>query len=228
MPASPAAAHVDLDHRLGADSTAAPMIVFADDAIVVIDKPAGLLAVPGRTQPDCAWLRVARQFADVLIVHRLDQATSGLMLLARGTQVQRLLGIAFAQRRVRKLYEAVVHGALAGEHGRIDAPLSADWPNRPRQRVDVAHGKPALTHWRVIGRDAAQQQTRVALMPETGRSHQLRVHMAWLGHPIVGDPLYAVAPTGSDPARMMLHATWLEFEHPLQGATRTFRSPAPF
>lgn len=228
MPACPASANDDSNHKPGSSSAAAPAIVFVDDAIVVIDKPAGLLAVPGRAQPDCAWLRVARRFADVLIVHRLDQATSGLMLLARGVQVQRLLGIAFAQRRVRKLYEAVVHGVLAGEQGLVDASLSADWPNRPRQRVDAAHGKPALTQWRVIGRDAARQQTRVALIPETGRSHQLRVHMAWLGHPIVGDRLYAVAPAGPDPARMMLHATGLEFEHPAQGATVRFRSPAPF
>lgn len=228
MPACPVPSEDQTACRPGANDDAIPTIVFADAAIVVIDKPAGLLAVPGRSQPDCAWSRVAREFADVLIVHRLDQATSGLMLLARSAAAQRTLGMAFAQRCVRKAYEAVVQGVLADEHGRIDAALAADWPNRPRQRVDILRGKPALTEWRVIRRDLQARQTRVALAPQTGRSHQLRVHMAALGHPIVGDRLYADPAIGSAAPRMLLHATGLEFEHPLQRAVVAFRSPAPF
>ncbi len=181
-------------------------VVHADDRLVVIDKPPGLLSVPGRTEPDCASARVQALYADALIVHRLDQATSGLLLFARGAQAQRELSADFAERRVDKVYIAVVSGRLDGA-GLIDLPLAADWPNRPRQQVDLAHGKPSQTRWRVLG--AAGPHTRVALEPLTGRSHQLRVHLAHLGHPIVGDALYASPDIAAASPRLLLHASEL-------------------
>lgn len=181
-------------------------IVHVDDRLVVIDKPAGLLSVPGRTEPDCASAQVQAAYADALIVHRLDQATSGLLLFARGPEAQRALSADFAERRVHKVYIAVVAGALAGE-GLIDLPLAADWPNRPRQQVDPARGKPSQTRWRALGAQGAG--TRVALEPITGRSHQLRVHLAALGHPILGDPLYAPPDIAAASPRLLLHASEL-------------------
>lgn len=201
-------------------------LVFADDALVVIDKPAGLLAVPGRgaDKHDCAAVRVQRLFADALIVHRLDQATSGLLAFGRGAAAQRALSRAFAERRVHKRYDAVVTGLVADDEGRIDLPLAADWPNRPRQVVDPVHGKPSLTRWRVLSR--GDGQTRLGLEPLTGRTHQLRVHLQWLGHPIRGDALYAPAPLRAE--RLLLHASRLVFVHPLTGQTCTFASSPDF
>lgn len=204
------------------------MIVFADDAIVVADKPAALLAVPGRgaDKLDCLWRRVQARFADALVVHRLDMATSGLMLFARGEAVQRTLGRAFAQRGVRKTYVAVVAGELPLDAGTIDLPLAADWPNRPRQVVDRDRGRPSVTHWRVLARGGGT--TRVELEPVTGRSHQLRVHLQAIGHPIVGDALYAPPAAAASAPRLMLHASRLAFEHPAHGAPAAFGAPPPF
>lgn len=182
-------------------------IIHADDRLVVIDKPAGLLSVPGRTEPDCASARVQAQFPDALIVHRLDQATSGLLLFARGAQAQRELSADFAERRVGKLYVAIVAGRLHGE-GLIDQPLAADWPNRPRQRVDAEHGKPSQTLWRAQAHEGAH--TRMLLSPLTGRSHQLRVHLAHLGHAILGDALYATPEIATTSPRLLLHACELQ------------------
>jgi tRNA pseudouridine32 synthase/23S rRNA pseudouridine746 synthase len=205
------------------------MIVHADDTLVVIDKPAGLLAVPGRgaAKADCAAARVQQQYPDTRVVHRLDMATSGLMLFARGADAQRSLSRAFAAREVHKTYLAVVHGLLADDVGEITLPLGADWPQRPRQRVDALAGKPALTHWRVFARDAAAGRTRVELIPHTGRTHQLRVHLAAIGHAIVGDALYA-APDAQHAARLHLHAWRLALRHPRDGAALNFEAPAPF
>lgn len=203
-------------------------LVFADDAIVVIDKPAGLLAVPGRgaDKHDCAAVRVQQCFADALIVHRLDQATSGLLAFGRGAAAQRALSQAFAQRRVRKRYEAVVAGLLADDEGTIDLPLAADWPNRPRQKIDCERGRAALTRWRVLARNPQAHSTRLALEPLTGRSHQLRVHLAAIGHPIAGDALYA--PQGLAAGRLLLHATALTLPHPADGRPLDFAAPVPF
>lgn len=182
-------------------------IVHADDRLVVIDKPAGLLSVPGRREPECASAQVQATYPDALIVHRLDQATSGLLVFARGPQAQRELSADFAERRVDKVYIAIVAGRLEGE-GLIDLPLAADWPNRPRQQVDFERGKPSQTRWRSLG--AEGPYTRVALSPITGRSHQLRVHLAALGHPIVGDALYAPPDVASASPRLLLHASELQ------------------
>jgi tRNA pseudouridine32 synthase/23S rRNA pseudouridine746 synthase len=181
-------------------------ILHADDRLVVIDKPAGLLSVPGRTEPDCASARVQALYPDALIVHRLDQPTSGLLLFARGVQAQRELSADFAERRVDKVYIAVVTGHLDGE-GLIALPLAADWPNRPRQQVDLEHGKPSQTRWRVLGHEGPH--TRVQLKPLTGRSHQLRVHLAHLGHAILGDALYAAPDIAAASPRLLLHASEL-------------------
>ncbi len=205
----------------------APAIVFVDDAIIVIHKPPGLLAGPGRQEPDCAWSRVAAMHPDARVVHRLDQATSGLMVLACGADMQRRLSMAFASREVDKGYDAVVHGLVAGDEGRIDAPLAADWPRRPRQCIDLVRGKPALTLWQVRARDGGTGRTWLWLEPQTGRTHQLRVHLASIGHPIVGDALYGGEPTVAAP-RLLLHAARLAFDHPRHGARCVFESPAPF
>jgi len=158
-------------------------VLFGDDSLIVVDKPAGLPAVPGRGEDlqDCAARRVQHLFHNALVVHRLDQATSGLLAFARGAMAQRQLSRAFAERRVAKRYVALVDGLLAEDIGRIDLPLAADWPQRPRQKVDELHGKVSLTLWRVLARDVASGRTRVELEPVTGRSHQLRVHLLAIG-----------------------------------------------
>ena len=203
-------------------------VLHADALLLVADKPAGLLAVPGRgeSKQDCLAARLQAAYPDALVVHRLDQATSGLMLFARGLAAQRCMSSAFAHREVHKRYVAVVAGSLAPATGCIALPLAADWPNRPRQIVDLAAGKPAVTQWRVLGFDAASDTTRVLLQPLTGRTHQLRVHLQALGHPIVGDALYA--PAASPSTRLLLHASELEFAHPGSGQTLRLSSPAPF
>ncbi|OYT99238.1 MAG: RNA pseudouridine synthase [Burkholderiales bacterium PBB1] len=204
-------------------------IVHADDALVAIDKPASLLSVPGRgaDKADCAVARVQAQFADAQTVHRLDMATSGLLLFARGTAVQRALSVMFESREVVKHYEAVVHGLVTQDTGEIDLPLLADWPQRPRQKVDRLQGKPSLTRFRVLHRDVATGTTRLALQPLTGRTHQLRVHLLAIGHPIAGDTLYATrdAPTA---ARLMLHATRLELRHPVTSQALVLTCAVPF
>jgi tRNA pseudouridine32 synthase/23S rRNA pseudouridine746 synthase len=201
-------------------------IVHEDAALLVADKPAGLLSVPGRGEAgrDNLSSRVQAIWPDALVVHRLDQATSGLLLFARGAAMQRALSIAFAERQVHKRYVAVVHGAPAQDQGEIALPLAADWPRRPRQQVDLAHGKPALTRWRCIARSNAQAV--LDLEPVTGRSHQLRVHLQAIGHPIVGDTLYGPEPAATP--RLLLHATTLAFQHPLHGQPVSFTSAAPF
>ncbi len=203
-------------------------LLHADEAWIVIDKPAGLPSVPGRAPglQDCASSRAQSLYADALVVHRLDMATSGLLLMARGVEVQRRLSQAFAQRQVNKHYIALVHGELPGEQGEIDLPLAADWPRRPLQKVDLQQGKASLTRWQVLSR--ATGVTRVRLQPLTGRSHQLRLHLAAIGHPILGDTLYAPPLVQALAARLMLHAAELALEHPVTGQPTRFASAAPF
>ncbi|MCA0176324.1 MAG: RluA family pseudouridine synthase [Proteobacteria bacterium] len=200
------------------------MILYVDAALIAIDKPAGLPAVPGRPAElrDCVASRVQALYPDALVVHRLDMATSGLMLMARGRTAQQTLSRAFEARHIDKTYEAWVAGSLAEDAGTIALPLAADWPNRPRQRVDAERGKPAITHWRVLARQAGA--TRLALHPITGRSHQLRVHLAAIGHPILGDALYAPQHPA---ARLLLHAQALTLPHPASGAALSLQAPLP-
>jgi len=208
-------------------------VIHVDDGLLVLDKPAGLLAVPGRgpDKLDCLASRVQARYPDALIVHRLDMATSGLMVMARGSLHQRELSMAFAERRVHKRYEAVVDGQVAmpaETWAQIDLPLAADWPRRPLQKVDRLHGRPSLTRYRVLGPDAARQATRVELEPFTGRSHQLRLHLQAIGHPILGDTLYAPATVQAAAPRLLLHATQLWLPHPRSGEALHFHSAAPF
>ena len=196
----------------------------------VVCKPSGLLAVPGRGEAgrDCLSERVRSRYADALIVHRLDMATSGLMLLARGAHAQRALSIAFERREVHKRYLAVVSGQLGTREGEIDLPLAADWPNRPRQQVDTLRGRPSLTRYRVLEIDTARNSTRLELEPVTGRAHQLRVHLLAIGHPILGDALYGSADVQAAAPRLLLHASLLAFAHPASGEPMSFDSPPPF
>jgi len=204
-------------------------ILYVDEYLLVVDKPAGLLSVPGRGEgkEDCLASRVEAIFADALIVHRLDMDTSGLLLMARGKEMQGALSRLFRERLVDKRYVAVVDGLLAQDAGEVDLPLICDWPNRPRQKVDFDIGKRSLTKFALLDRDTSIGRSRVALEPVTGRSHQLRVHMATLGHPILGDDLYGGEAYGKAD-RLLLHAMDLAFEHPVSGARLEFHCDAPF
>jgi tRNA pseudouridine32 synthase/23S rRNA pseudouridine746 synthase len=217
-------------------------VVAVDDHLLVLNKPCGLLAVPGRgpENADCLSARAQAVWPDALVVHRLDMATSGLMVMARGPDAQRTLSEAFAKRLTHKRYEAVVAGHVDDTaHPRnadgwhtTDLPLVVDWPNRPRSIVCHTLGKPSLTRWRVIEHGVQGQHsgghTRLALEPVTGRSHQLRVHLLALGHPILGDMLYAPAAAQAQALRLLLHATRLCLPHPVTGQTVEWHSPAPF
>lgn len=202
-------------------------ILYEDDQIIVADKPAGLLSVPGKLagREDCLITRLQAARWDALLVHRLDCDTSGVMIFARNKRAQGFLGQEFEQRRAQKTYIARVAGQMSGDAGRVDLPLCADWPNRPRQMVSHELGRPAVTDWKVIGREATE--TRARLTPLTGRSHQLRVHMLALGHPILGDPIYATGPARDFP-RLMLHAETLSLHHPASGQRVSFSAICPF
>ena len=210
--------------------------VHADAHLLVVEKPAGLLSVPGRGagKQDCVAARVSRVYPDALVVHRLDMATSGLLLMARGAVMQRHLSRDFALRCIGKRYVAVVAGRLdgpaaaSGGWALIDLPLAADWPNRPRQIVDPARGKPSQTRWRVLAYDGGTDSTRLELEPITGRSHQLRVHLQSLGHPILGDCLYAPPGVQARAPRLLLHASTLQLAHPATGEPLAWSSAAPF
>jgi len=212
-------------------------VVYEDDTLLVLDKPTGLLSVPGRGEDkqDCLSSRVQKRYANASIVHRLDMGTSGLMLMARGEFAQRFLNQAFAKRIVHKRYEAVVEGLLPEpDHQNnspwqeITLPIALDWPNRPRRIINAESGKPSQTRWQVMSVDKVLGTSRVRLEPLTGRSHQLRVHLLAIGHPILGDTLYAPTPVVAKAARLLLHATELELPHPVSLQPMRFVSPAPF
>jgi tRNA pseudouridine32 synthase/23S rRNA pseudouridine746 synthase len=202
-------------------------IIHQDGELLLVNKPAGLLSVPGKGEhlADCLIARVQVAFPQALLVHRLDRDTSGLMVFALTPHAQRHLGLQFEKRHMKKSYVARVWGQMAEKTGTIDLPLIVDWPNRPLQMVDHANGRPAQTDWRVSR--VGETETRVRLYPKTGRSHQLRVHMQQIGHPILGDPFYA---TGSarDASRLMLHSESLTLRHPDGGIRMTFHAPVPF
>ncbi|MFZ2300995.1 MAG: RluA family pseudouridine synthase [Gallionella sp.] len=244
-------------------------LTYRDASLIVVNKHAGLLAVPGRgaDKQDCVASRVRAEFSDALVVHRLDMATSGLLLFARGVEMQRILSRMFRERAVQKRYVAVVAGKVELSSGEIDLPLAGDWPNRPRQKVDHTSGKPSLTRYRVLGYGEAAHAsipqherhhsfapptlrpdastssaqgtqsvskgerdtciTRVELEPVTGRTHQLRVHLAAIGHPILGDALYA-GETNGGVERLLLHASILSFIHPLSCEPLSLASDPPF
>jgi len=202
-------------------------ILHEDHEILAVNKPAGLLSVPGKGPElaDCLIARLEAAYPQVLLVHRLDRDTSGVMIFALTPHAQRHLGLQFEKRQTKKRYVARVAGRLEPKTGTVDLPLIVDWPNRPLQKVDHDAGKPAVTDWRVL--KSNDSESKVRLFPQTGRSHQLRVHMLALGHPILGDPLYAPETADQFP-RMMLHAEELRIRHPDGGIGTKFRVKAPF
>ncbi len=205
-----------------------PLVILHEDTqVLLVDKPAGLLSVPGKGEhlADCLLARVQMAFPDALLVHRLDRDTSGVMIFALTPYAQRHLGLQFEKRMTKKTYVARVWGTPSEKIGTVDLPLIVDWPNRPLQMVCYETGKSAQTDWRVIKNEG--DTARVRLTPHTGRSHQLRVHMLSLGHPILGDPFYATGPARDFP-RLMLHSEELRFNHPEGGRSTKVRSAAPF
>ncbi len=202
-------------------------IIHQDPHLVMVDKPAGLLTVPGKGAhlADCLISRVQRALPEALLVHRLDRDTSGVVVFALTRAAQRDLNLQFEERRTRKVYVARVWGRMEDKTGRVDLPIAVDWPNRPLQHVDPETGRAAQTDWRVVRYE--EGTTRVRLMPLTGRSHQLRVHMQAIGHPILGDPFYATGEARDYP-RLMLHAESLRFRDPGTGKGVTFSAPCPF
>ncbi len=207
-------------------------VVHADADIVVLDKPSGLLSVPGRgaDKQDCLSARVKAEFSDALVVHRLDMSTSGLIVMARGAAAQRALSEAFANRTVTKRYEAIVHGEVdpTGDDWRvIDLPIAVDWPNRPLRVINPETGKPSVTRLQRLHVNAARNTSHVLLEPLTGRTHQLRLHLQAIGHPILGDALYAPYPVIAMAPRLLLHACVLGFAHPVSGVAMEFHRPMP-
>lgn len=201
-------------------------VIHLDDQVIVVDKPAGLLSVPGKLEGrrDCLETRLRAAYWDALLVHRLDCDTSGVMIFARNKVAQGFLGQEFEQRRAKKAYVALVAGVMAEDRGRVDLPIGSDWEFRPRQKVDYVNGRSAITDWEVIERQDGR--TRVRLAPQTGRSHQLRVHMLALGHPILGDPIYSE--DAERYPRLMLHAEQLGLHHPGTKAWVEYRAECPF
>ncbi len=202
--------------------------IYQDAQLIVLDKPSGLLAVPGRGPDlqDCLSARVQAVLPAALVVHRLDRDTSGLMVMALTPEVQRELGRQFAERVVEKTYVAEVRGCPGESEGVIRLPMRKDFDRPPRHMIDHEQGRPAETHWRVIERHA--DRARLELRPITGRSHQLRLHLAAIGHPILGDPLYAEGDALSMAPRLLLHAERLELNQPLTGERLNWRSACPF
>lgn len=201
-------------------------VIYQDDDLIVIDKPSGLLSVPGKTEPDCAEARVQAQFPEALTIHRLDMATSGILVFARHSGAQRHVGLQFEKRMVSKDYTARVAGMVRGESGHINLPLICDWPNRPRQMVSFEQGKSAQTDWVVTARE--DDATRLSLHPITGRSHQLRVHMLAMGHAILGDRIYADEDAFARAPRLQLHASHLRLRKPTGGAWIDIEADCPF
>ena len=211
-------------------ASGAHVVVHVDAALLVVEKPSGLLAVPGRgpARADSVWWRVCEAHADARIVHRLDQPTSGLMVFARGAHAHRRLARAFERREVEKRYVAVVDGSVAADAGTVELPIGPDWPHRPRQQIAPLRGRASVTHWRVLARSADGRSTRLELTPVTGRTHQLRVHLQALGHPILGDALYAPAEAQARAPRLLLHASRLALAHPFEHRSLVFESAVPF
>ncbi len=209
------------------------VVLHRDDRILIASKPSGLLTVPGKTEnlADCLEQRVRSEFPTATIVHRLDRDTSGVLVMALDRDAHRHLGLQFERRHVQKAYIARVWGRVENDAGKIELPLATDWPNRPKQRVDRINGRTALTEWELLEREQiadCHAVTRIALFPRTGRSHQLRVHMSEIGHPILGDRLYAPPAALRAADRLQLHAERLTFFHPADGQTVTFVDTCPF
>ena len=202
-------------------------VVYEDAHVVAVNKPTGLLSVPGKGEhlSDCMLSRVMVAFPDALLVHRLDRDTSGVMVFALTKHAQRSMSMQFEARSTKKTYVACVAGEVKESEGEIDLPLIVDWPNRPKQMVCHETGKPSVTEYKRMS--VADGQSRLRLFPKTGRSHQLRVHCLAIGHPILGDPLYAPE-TVADFPRLLLHSEELRINHPESGKGLRFRAKCPF
>ena len=203
-------------------------VLHRDDDLILVNKPSGLLSVPGKAADhrDCLEHRLRAEHPEVLLIHRLDMSTSGVMIFARNAHAQRHLGLQFEKRQTSKTYIARVWGNIDGDSGHINLPLICDWPNRPKQIVCFENGKPSQTDWEVLERE--DTATRLTLYPKTGRSHQLRVHCLALGHPILGDNFYAHDEALAAAPRLQLHAQSLKFRHPSGGAWTEINSTCPF
>lgn len=203
-------------------------ILFSDSEIIIVDKAPGILSVPGRgpEKLDSVSHRLSLHFPEVHIVHRLDMATSGIMVFARNKEALRSLQQQFQNRQTEKSYQAIIAGHLTPTQGAINLPMRCDWPNRPKQMVCYEYGKKSLTRWRIM--EYTANNTRVELIPFTGRSHQLRIHCDALGHPILGDNLYGTTESQAATEQLCLHAQTLTFTHPSTNKRLTFSSPAPF
>ena len=200
--------------------------IYTDADIIIVEKPSGLLSVPGKTEPDCLEARIRKDYPESLTIHRLDMATSGVMVFARNANAQRHIGLQFEKRMTDKVYIARVSGRVEKDTGQVDLPLITDWPNRPKQMICHERGKASLTEWKVLARE--EVSTRLALYPKTGRSHQLRVHMLAIKHPILGDRLYAHDDAFDAAPRLQLHAHKLKLRKPIGGDWVEFTSPCPF
>jgi len=216
--------HYQPPEHLGLD------ICYQDDDLLICNKPSGLLSVPGRGEDkqDCLSRRIQQEYPQALITHRLDMPTSGLLIFALNSAMQREISLLFQERKIDKHYIAIVAGKLTKEQGKIDQPLICDWPNRPKQKIDHELGKTSQTFYQLMHYDAKQNTSRIKLIPFTGRSHQLRVHMQFLGHSILGDEFYATADIAQKSPRLLLHAHSLEFIHPVTQVLLQVVSPAPF
>lgn len=209
-------------------------VLYADDQLLVLNKQSGLLSVPGKSpdHKDCLESRAIEAYEDALIIHRLDMETSGVIALARNKKTQGLISKQFARRQTQKTYIARLFGHLENDAGSINLPLICDWPNRPKQMVDYENGKDALTHYKVLKREAPSADgptvTRVEFTPVTGRSHQLRVHALSIGHPILGDNLYGSEASQKAEERLQLHALNLTLFHPGLEKSMAFEAPLPF
>lgn len=205
-------------------------ILYEDDYILAVDKPAGLLTVPGRgpDKQDCLINRLLPQYPSAKIIHRLDMATSGIVIIALSAEAQSRMSKLFAQREIEKRYIAKVSGKLTLNSGSIEHPLICDWENRPKQKVDYENGKSALTHYQLLNYSEHEDVSRIELKPYTGRSHQLRVHMLAIGHPILGDVFYAPLNIVNKSPRLLLHAQEVDFKHPMTDQSLNISSPAPF
>lgn len=202
-----------------------PEILHIDSEIIVIHKPAGLLSVPGLYNKDCALSRLAEVHGELHVIHRLDMDTSGILVYARNKKSLTAVQQQFEKQTTRKVYECLVIGKLRGNQGCVNLPITVDWPNRPLQKIAHVDGRYALTRWKRL--EQTDTYTRVELHPQTGRSHQLRLHMLNLGHAIIGDPFYAPDSAAKN-ERLMLHARELDFNHPTNGERMQFYIPAPF
>ncbi|GAA6168201.1 pseudouridine synthase [Sessilibacter corallicola] len=207
-----------------------PEVLYKDNDLIAVNKAPNLLTVPGRgpDKQDCLFNRILTNFPDSRVVHRLDMATSGIVLFPQSQQALSLLSRKFQERQVSKHYIAVVDGIVQQDNGTIEQPLICDWPNRPKQKVCYESGKPAKTLFQVLHRDHKNATSRLLLTPITGRSHQLRVHCEFIGHPILGDYFYGTPHSQNSSNRLLLHAQRISFEHPIFNVTVTITAPSPF